>query len=205
VDLTEWADARGGHVQTACRWYREGTLPVPARKAGRLFLVSSQAAAEAAPKAEGAGRYARVSWYDQRSGLDGEVARLSAGAAEAGLPAVRVEAGAGSGVNGSRAKVRGLLADPAVTVVVAGHRDRPGRVDTELVEAALSARHRRLVVLQDCEVTGDLVCDVAAVLTWFCAGRRGPRPARNRVLRALGCARQDIGPRAVKLRACGAV
>src|ERR1039457_4381828 len=55
--------------------------------------------------------YARVSSHDQKSGLDGQVARLSAWAAEAGLPAVRVEAEVGSGMNGSRAKVRRLLAD----------------------------------------------------------------------------------------------
>jgi putative resolvase len=107
-------------------------------------------------------------------------------------------------MNGSRPKVRRLLADPAVTVVVAGHRDRLGRMNTELVEAALSAHNRRLVVLDDSEVTGDLGRDMVEVLTSFCAGLYGRRSARNRALKALGCARQDIGPRAVKLQTCGA-
>jgi putative resolvase len=203
VNLTEWARAQGIHVQTAYRWYREGTLPVPARKVGRLILVSPQTAAEAAGKAEGAGLYARVSSQEQKSGLDGQVARLSAWAAEAGLPVVRVEAEVGSGVNGSRPGVRRLLADPVVTVVVVGHRDRLGRVNTELVEAALAAHNRRLVVLDDGEVTGDLVGEVVEVLTSFCARLYGRRSARNRALKALGCAQQDIGPRAVKLRAFG--
>ena len=66
---------------------------------------------------------------------------------------VRVEAEVGSRMSGSRAKVRRLLADPAVTVVVAGRRDRLGRMNTELVEAALAAHNRRLVVLDDFEVT----------------------------------------------------
>jgi putative resolvase len=204
VNLTKWAQAQGVHVQTAYRWYREGTLPVPARKAGRLILVSPQAAAGAAPKTEGAGLYARVSSHDQRSGLDGQGARLSAWAAKAGPPAVRVEAGAGSGMNGSRPKVRRLLADPAVTAVAAGHRDRLGRTGTELAAAALPAHHRRLVVPGGSDVTGDLVRAMAGVLTWFCARLCGCRPARDRALTALGCARQDIGPRAVKLRTCGA-
>jgi putative resolvase len=73
VNLTEWARAQGVRVQTAYRWYREGTLPVPARKAGRLILVSPQTAADAAPGSEGAGLYARVSSHDQKSGLDGQV------------------------------------------------------------------------------------------------------------------------------------
>jgi putative resolvase len=108
-------------------------------------------------------------------------------------------------MNGSRPKVRRLLADPAVTVVVAGHRDRLGRMNTELVEAALSAHNRRLVVLDDSEVTGDLGRDMVEVLTSFCAGLYGRRSARNRALKALGCAQQDIGPKAVKLQTSGAV
>jgi putative resolvase len=203
VNLTEWARAQGIHVQTAYRWYREGTLPVPARKVGRLILVSPQTAAGSARMAEGAGLYARVSSHDQKSALDGQVARLSAWAAEAGLPVMRVEAEVGSGLNGSRAKVRRLLADPAVTVVVVEHRDRLGRMNTELVEAALSAHDRRLVVLDDSEVSGDVVGDMAEVLTWFCARLYGRRSARNRALKALGCAQQDIGPRAVKLQMAG--
>jgi putative resolvase len=156
VNLTGWAGARGVRVQTAYRWYREGTLPA---------------------------------W-----------------AAEAGLPVVRAEAGVGSGVSGLRAKVRGLLLDPAVTVVAAGHRDRLGRVGTELAEAALSAHSRRLVVLDGSEVTGDVVRDVAEVLAWLCAGLYGRWSARNRAPKALGCARQDSGPQAVRLQACsGAV
>jgi putative resolvase len=205
VNLTEWADAQDVPVQTGYRWYRQGTLPVPARKAGRLIVVSPQAAAGAAPKTGGAGRYTRVPTHDQRPGLDGQGARLPARAANAGRPAVRVEAEAGSGMNGSRPTVRRLLADPAVTVVVAGHRDRLGRTGTELAAAALSAHHRRLVVPGSSDVTGDLVRAMAEVLTWFCAGLYGRRPARNRGVTALGCARQDIGPRAVTLRTCGAV
>lgn len=60
------------------------------------------------------------------------MARLAAWAANAGLPVARVEAEVGSGLNGLRAKVRRLLPAPAVIVVVAGHRDRLGRVNTEL-------------------------------------------------------------------------
>jgi putative resolvase len=106
VNLTEWAHVQRVHVQTACRWYREGTLPVPVQKLGRLILVSPETAIEAARKTEGVGLYARVSSHDQKSGLDGQVARLSTWAAKAALPVVRVEAEVGSGMNGSPAKVR---------------------------------------------------------------------------------------------------
>jgi putative resolvase len=197
VNLTEWAHAQGIHVTTAYRWYREGTLPVAARKAGRLILVSPGTAADPSPRG-GAGLYARVSSCpDQKADLDRQVARLSARAARAGLPVVRVEAEAGSGVNGARARARRLLAGPAATVVGVEHRDRLGRMNTELVEAALAAHHRRQVVLGDSEVTDDLAGDLIEVLTSCCARLYGRRPGRNGALKTIGCARRDAAPQAV--------
>jgi putative resolvase len=101
------------------------------------------------------------------------------------------------GNNGARTKIRRLLADPEVTVIVVEHRDRLGRINTELVEAALSASGRRLVVLDDGEVTDDLVGDMVEVLTSLCARLYGRRGARNRALKAVGCAQRNIGPELV--------
>jgi putative resolvase len=138
VNLTEWTRAQGIHVTTAYRWYREGNLPVPARKIGRQILVSPGTAASAAP-AERADLYARVSPHDPRADLDRQVARLTGWAARVGLPVARVEAEVGSGMNGARAKARRLLVGPGVTAVVVEHRDRLGRMNTKLAGAAVRA------------------------------------------------------------------
>lgn len=69
-------------------------------------------------------------------------------------------------------------------------------MNTGLVESALSAHGRRLVVLDDGEVAGGLVRDMVEVLTGFCARLYRRRSARNRALKAPGCARRDIGPQA---------
>ncbi len=61
-----------------------------------------------------------------------------------------------------------LLADPKVTTIVVEHRDRLAYMNTELVEAVLSAHGRRLVVLDDSEMDDDLVRDMIEVLTSFC-------------------------------------
>lgn len=196
MNLTEWARLQGVHPQTVYRWFREGTLPVPAvRVNARSILVSPDAPIQTV--SNGYGLYARVSSHDQKADLERQVARLSAWAADGGGRVVRVEAEVGSGMNGSRGKVRRLLADPKVTAVVVEHRDRLGRMNTELVESALAAHGRRLVVLDDGEVDDDLVGDMVEVLTSFCARLYGRRSARNRALKALGCAQRDIGPRAV--------
>jgi predicted site-specific integrase-resolvase len=39
VNLSDWAERVGVSKFTAYRWFREGTLPVPAQKVGRLILV----------------------------------------------------------------------------------------------------------------------------------------------------------------------
>lgn len=101
MNLTEWAKAQGVHPHTAYRWFREGTLPVPATRVGRARM------------------------------------------------------------NGARSKARRLLADPDAVIVVVEHRDRLGRVNTELM---------------------------VEVLTWFCARLYGRRSAKNRALKALEAA-----------------
>ncbi len=169
-------------------------MPVPAVRVNQRTVLVNPGGSDA--PVGGVGLYARVSSHDQRADLDRQVARLSEWAGQADALVVRVEAEVGSGMNGARRKVRSLLADPPVTAVVVEHRDRLGRMNTELVEAALSARGRRLVVLDEGEVTDDLVRDMVEVLTSFCARLYGRRSARNRAIKALGCAQRDVGPAA---------
>jgi putative resolvase len=193
MKLSEWARANHIHPKTAYRWWRQGTLPVPARQvSARTILVE-----QPQPAGGGVGLYARVSSHDQRADLDRQVARLSQWAATAGMAVVRVEAEVASGMNGHRPRLRRLLADPSVTSVVVEHRDRLARTNAELVEAALAAAGRRLVVVEAGEVDDDVVRDIVEVLTGLCARLYGRRSARNRALKALRCAERDVGPSGV--------
>ena len=195
MKLSEWARANHIHPKTAYRWWRQGTLPVPARQvSARTILVEQQPQPAGGG---GVGLYARVSSHDQRADLDHQVARLSQWAATAGWKVIRVETEVASGMHGRRPKLRRLLADSSVTTVVVTHRDRLARMNAELVEAALAAHGRRLVVLDTGEVDDDLVRDVVDVLTGFCARLYGRRSARNRALKALRCAQRDVGPAGV--------
>lgn len=194
--LKEWAAQQGIHYQTAWKWFRDGKLPVPAVQTPSGTILVQSAADARPPNNDGLGLYARVSSHDQRADLDRQVSRLTQWAATASAAArvVRVEAEVASGMTGRRPKLRRLLADPAVHTVVVTHRDRLARINAELIEAALSANGRRLVVLDDGEVTHDLIGDMVEVLTSFCARRYGRRSARNRALKAVRCAERDVGP-----------
>ncbi|MET7784108.1 IS607 family transposase [Streptomyces sp. NPDC005388] len=188
MNLKEWAMANGVHPHTAYRWFREGTLPVPAERVGpRTILVNIEA--NSSPSVTGGeGLYARVSSHDQKSDLERQVSRLAQRAAAGGHRVVRIESEIASGMNGGRAKAKRLLADPDVTTVVVEHKDRLGRMNVELIEAALSATGRRMVVLDDGEAEDDLVRDMTEILTSLCARLYGRRSAKNRAKKALEAA-----------------
>ena len=156
MKLTDWARSEGVHPKTAYGWYKEGKLPYPARKVGtRTILIDVP---ESEPEVVGGvGLYARVSSPDQKDDLDRQVARLSAYAAREGLRVTRVVSEVGSGVNGNRSKLKKLLSDGSVRVIVVEYRDRLGRMNVELVEAALNASGRELRVVEQGEVEDDLV------------------------------------------------
>jgi putative resolvase len=187
MKLAVWARANGVHPQTAYRWFRQGTMPVPARRLPSGTILVD------APGSPPSGRvvlYARVSAHDQRADLDRQVARLAAWATGQGMIVAEVVREVGAGVDSKRPRLRRLLADPHATTIVVEHHDRLARFGVEHLEAALSAQGRRLLVVDPRETSDDLMQDMIEVLTGFCARLYGRRGARNRALRAVTCAKR---------------
>jgi putative resolvase len=186
VKLAEWGCVNRVHPQTAYWWFREGRMPVPARR-----LASGTIWVDAAPGAC-RGRtvvYARVSGHDQRGDLDRQVAGLAGWAAGQGLTVAEVVREVGSGVNGRRPKLRRVLSDPSVTVIVVERRERLARFGTEALDAALAAAGRRVLVADLGEASDDLVREMIEVLTGMCARLCGRRGARDRAVRAVAAAK----------------
>ncbi|PWR16143.1 IS607 family transposase [Micromonospora sicca] len=185
MNLKEWARWEGVHPVTAYRWFREGKLPVPARRVGGLILVEPPAGP--AP-AETVVVFAGVSSADQRVDLDRQVARVTAWATGRNVAVARVVTEVGSVLNGRGEKFLALLRDPAVTTIVVEHRDRFARFGAEYVEAALTAQGRRLLVVDPAGVDDDLVRDVTEILTSLCVRLYGRRAAANWAERAVAAA-----------------
>ena len=193
MKLAAWARVNGVHPQTAYRWFRQGTMPVPARRLPSGTILVEVPGSDDDGLDRPAVLYARVSAHDQRGELDRQVARLSGWATAQGVTVAEVVTEVGSGVNGRRPKLRRVLADPRAAMIVVEHRDRLARFGVEHLEAALSAQGRRLVVVDPGETSDDLVRDMVEVLTSFCARLYGRRGARNRALRAMTCAKKPPG------------
>ncbi|MBU2765970.1 IS607 family transposase [Acidithiobacillus ferrivorans] len=179
--LSAWAKTQGVSYRTAWEWFKNGTLPVPARQlATGTILVD-------VPETP-TGRtvvYARVSSHDQKSNLDGQVARCVAFANGRGLSVAETFTEVGSGMNGHRKKLLRLLGDSTVEHIVVEHRDRLMRFGAEYVEAALAARGGKLLVVDESELKDDLVQDMISVLTSFCARLYGRRSTKHRAEKAI--------------------
>ena len=179
MKLVDWARRGGISYKTGWRWVKDDTMPVPWRQMpGGTILVD----APIDEKPSSVALYARVSSHDQRNDLDRQLARLSTYAAQHDLHVVETVAEVGSGVNGKRKKLLRLLRDRSIGAIVVEHRDRFARFGSEYLEAALEASGRKLIVVDSSEMNDDLVQDMIAILTSFCARLYGRRSARNRAI-----------------------
>jgi len=175
----------GSASKDGYRWFREGTVPVPARRAGRLILVDPD------PKLAVVGRvvaYCRVCSATRRTTWNARRAGWWRGRPGRGLAVGQVVSEVGSGMNGHRRKLAKLLSDPTVTVIVVEHRDRLTQFGFEHLQASMAACGRGIVVLESEETTSDLVRDVTGVLTWLCARVYGQRSAAGRAAKAVAVA-----------------
>ena len=134
--------------------------------------------------------YARVSSADQRANPDRQKLRLLEYARHHRLQGDEEIVGVGSGPDGSRRKLIGVLSKPGPGIVLVEHRDRLARFGFELVDALLRARGGGVLVAEDREVDDDLVRDMMEVLTSLCARLYGRRSSRRRAERAVAAARK---------------
>lgn len=129
-------------------------MPVPfERTATGAVIVHDPKYETMQPRAAGTRTvcYARVSSSDQKNDLQQQVERLKAFAFSIGVDAPEVVTEVGSGMNGARKKLNKLLADPTVGTIIVEHRDRFARTNMNLVESALRAQGRRVIVTDDVE------------------------------------------------------
>lgn len=138
---------------------------------------------------DGVALYARVSSSDQQADLDRQLSRLVEYATRKGWPVLFAVKEVGSGMNSTRPKLLKLLRDKDVKAIVVEHRERLIRMGFEPLEAALSASGRKVHVLEERELSDDLVRDMTEVLTSFCARLYGRRSARRRAAAAVAVAK----------------
>ena len=190
--VKEWAEREHLHPQTVWKWCRTGKMPVPVeRTPSGMWLVHDPKYETPVPSDTRQSRtvcYARVSSSGQKADLQRQADRLKAFALSMGVEAPEIVTETGSGMDDKRRKLKLLLADPTVGMIIVEHRDRLARMNAGLVESALKAQGRRIIVVDDTESDDDLVRDMTDALTSFCARLYGRRAVKNKVQAALRAA-----------------
>jgi putative resolvase len=188
MKLSVWAKSQGLSYKTAWRLWKDGKLPVPAEQlaTGTVIVHAEEV------KSDGVALYARVSSADQKADLDRQLARLTEYAIKNKLTIVDAVKEVGSGLNGHRRGMMRLLRDPKISTIIVEHRDRLMRFGIEYVESALAAQGRRLLVIEEEEMTDDIVRDLHEVIVSMCARLYGKCAAKNRAARALAAAAEDV-------------
>jgi putative resolvase len=113
--------------RTALNWFHAGTLPVSARQLSTGTILVE-------PSAEPSGKtvaYCRVSSADQRADVERQAGRVAQEAGGRGITLDATVSEVGSGLNGNRATLRKILADPQVSrIVVEQATGVPGSVSS---------------------------------------------------------------------------
>ena len=189
ISLTAWGRLYGFDKATTSRLHRQGKLPPDLKierfPTGRYYVVVP-------PETDSrCVLYARVSSNDQREDLDRQAGRLVEWATRQGYRPDEVVKEIGSGLNGNRRQLRRIVGDGTVGIIIVEHRERLCRFGFEYIEAALSARGARILIMEEEEIEDDLVRDVTEVMTSLCARLYGRRSARRRAERAMVAAKED--------------
>ena len=143
------------------------------------------------PRPEKAVLYARVSSSDQKNDLLRQLQRLRDYASAQGLQVTKEVSEIGSSLNGHRKKIHTLLKDPSISMILVEHRDRLARFGVPLLESALAASGRQILVMNDTEYKDDLGQDFVDVVTSMCARIYGKRSAKNKAQKALEAVQDD--------------
>ena len=191
--VKEWARLEGLHPQTVWKWCRQGTMPVPVEQTPTgMWLIHDpkyETASHPSPAGSRTVCYARVSSGGRKGDLQRQADRLKAFAVGMGVEHPEIVTETGSGMDDKRRKLNRLLSDPTVGTLVVERRDRFARMNMGLVESALKAQGRRIIVVDDTEPDDDLVRDMTEALTSFCARLYGRRAAKRKTDAALRAAR----------------
>lgn len=189
MKLSQYAKQQGISYKTAWRWFKAGQLDAYQTATGTVIVrdhtVSDIAAGQVA-------LYARVSSSDQKEDVQRQMERLRTYAIARGYQVAHEVAEIASGLNEQRPKLRKLLQDRQISIIVVEHRDRLTRFGYHYIEQLLELDGRRVEVIFPGDTQNDLVDDFVRVITSMAARIYGRRNSKRRAEQIKGCIEQHM-------------
>ncbi len=181
MKLSEYAKQVGVTYKTAWKWWQAGQLDAYQLPTGTIIVR------EARPVPSGVALYARVSSADQQEDAARQMERLKAYAAARGYQVVAEVTEIASGLNDERPKLKKLLTNPKVGILVVEHRDRLARFGYGYISTLLEQQGRRVEAIYPSDTDDDLVDDFVSVITSMAARIYGRRNSRRRAEQIKAC------------------
>jgi predicted site-specific integrase-resolvase len=184
--LSEYARQVGLTYKTAWQWWKAGQLDAYQLPTGTSIVRESQTAAT------GVALCARVSSSDQQDDVMRQTQRLRDYAAARGYQAVGEVTEVASGLNDERPKLKKLLTDARVGVLVVEHRDRLTRFGYGYIAPLLEHQGRRVEAVLPTDTGDDVVDDFWGGSTSTAARMYGRRTAKQRAAQIQTCVRRCV-------------
>src|SRR5258708_17635593 len=136
MKLSAYAKQVGVTYKTAYQWWKAGQLDAYQLPTGTIIVREPKTVAT------GVALYARVSSVDQRDDVTRQMQRLRDYAAARGYQVVAEGTEIASGLNDERPKLKQLLTDARVGVLVVEHKDRGTRLGHGYIATILEREGR---------------------------------------------------------------
>ncbi len=185
MKLSAWAKEQGVSYKTAWRLWKAGRLDAYALPTGTVIVRSPRGTGLTGKVAI----YSRVSSSENKNNLERQAERLQQYAVARGYQIYKVVKEVGSGVNDERKLLSKLLSDKNYDVLIVEHKDRLTRFGFHYLDNWFESQGRKIEVV-NFTVDGqeDLMQDLVAIITSFCArlyGLRGSRRKTEKIIAEL--------------------
>lgn len=181
MKLSDYAKQLGVTYKTAWQWWKDGRLDAYQLPTGTVIVRDPRSAPS------GVALYARASRADQKDAAMRQVQRLRAYAIARGYQVVAEVVEIASGLNDERPKLKKLLINPHVGVIVVEHRDRLTRFGYGYIASLLETQGRRVEAVFPTDSGDGLVDDFVAVITSMAARLYGRRNSKRRAAQIKAC------------------
>ena len=181
MKLSEYAKQVGVTYKTAYQWWKAGQVDAYQLPTGTIIVREPKATAT------GVALYARVSSADQKADVMRQMQRLRDYAAARGYQVIAEVMEIASGLNDEGPKLKKLLTDARVGVLVVEHRDRLTRFGYGYLTTLLEHQGLRVEAVFPTDTGDDLVDDFVAVITSMAARIYGRRNSKRRAAQVQAC------------------
>jgi predicted site-specific integrase-resolvase len=186
MKLSEYARQVGVTYKTAYQWWKAGQLDAYQLPTGTIIVREPKMVAT------GVALYARVSSAAQKDDVTRQMQRLRDYAAARGYQVVAEVTEIASSLNDERPKLKQLLTDARVGVLVVEHPDRLTRFGYGYISTLFEHEGRRVEAIFPTDTGDGLVDDFVAVITSLAVHIYGRRNAKRRAAHIQACVKRCV-------------